>query len=114
MVDGVQSRSLAQAAAATLKLLRSAHKRTLPAKNTTTVTGQLIGRSSARSGLAEAISVLAGMTFSRHFCLVAIAGGACLSHLRYHAPSITGRVSAEGCAVLIRPPPSAHYPRCPH
>src|SRR6516164_11236277 len=69
MVDGVQSRSLAQAAAATLKLLRSAHKRTLPAKNTTTVTGQLIGRTSARSGLAEAISVLAGMTFSRQFCL---------------------------------------------
>src|SRR5580704_13080170 len=43
MVDGVQPKSFAQAAAATLKLVRSAQSRTLPAKNTVTVIGQLIG-----------------------------------------------------------------------
>ena len=44
MVAGVRLNSLAQAAAATLKLLRSAHRSRLPAKKTTTQTGQLIGR----------------------------------------------------------------------
>jgi hypothetical protein len=63
MVDGVQSRSFAQAAAATLKLLRSAHRRTLPAKNTATVTGQLIGRAAARSVAVDAASVVVGMAF---------------------------------------------------
>jgi hypothetical protein len=43
MVDGVQPKSFAQAAAATLKLVRSAHSKTLPAKKTMTVSGQLIG-----------------------------------------------------------------------
>src|ERR1700728_1581632 len=46
MVDGVQPYSLAQAAAATLKLVRSAHNSTLPAKKTVAVTPQLIGRES--------------------------------------------------------------------
>ena len=44
MVDGVQPYSLAQAAAATLKLVRSAHNSTLPAQKTVAVTPQLIGR----------------------------------------------------------------------
>src|SRR5580693_7601581 len=52
MVAGVQPNSLAQAAAATLKLVRSAHSSTLPAKKTTTVTVQLIGRDDDRSVLA--------------------------------------------------------------
>jgi hypothetical protein len=44
MVEGVQLYCFAQAAAATLKLLRSAHSKTLPRKKTITQTGQLIGR----------------------------------------------------------------------
>src|SRR5215472_9528262 len=43
IVDGVQPNSLAQAAAATLKLVRSAHSSTLPRKKTVAVTVQLIG-----------------------------------------------------------------------
>ena len=43
MVDGIQPYSLAQAAAATLKLVRSAHNSTLPQKKTVAVTPQLIG-----------------------------------------------------------------------
>jgi hypothetical protein len=43
MVDGIQPYSFAQAAAATLKLVRSAHNSTLPAKKTVAVTAQLIG-----------------------------------------------------------------------
>src|ERR1700751_5197926 len=64
MVEGVQFKSLAQAAAATLKLLRSAQSRTLPAKNTVTVTGQLIGRAWARGIPVAAEFVLAGIAFS--------------------------------------------------
>ncbi len=58
MVDGVQPYSLAQAAAATLKLVRSAHNSTLPAKKTVAVTPQLIGRESRPFE-----SVLADMAF---------------------------------------------------
>src|SRR6516165_5485009 len=64
MVEGVQFSSFAQAAAATLKLLRSAQSRTLPAKNTITVTGQLIGRTSARGIALAAVSGPAGIAFS--------------------------------------------------
>src|SRR5215475_8013691 len=48
IVAGFQPYSLAQAAAATLKLVRSAHSSTLPAKKTVAVTVQLIGRAVPR------------------------------------------------------------------
>jgi hypothetical protein len=67
MVDGVQPNSLAQAAAATLKLVRSAHNRTLPTKKTMTVTGQLIGRPCEPSRFAD-------MAFLPDFYVL------CLSH----------------------------------
>src|ERR1700751_6074152 len=79
MVDGVQFKSLAQAAAATLKLLRSAHSRTLPAKNTITVTGQLIGRTWPRGTPVAAVSVLGGIVFfSRPSGSVAFKSGAAI------------------------------------
>jgi hypothetical protein len=59
MVDGVQLSSFAQEAAATLKLLRSAHSNTLPAKKAATVVGQLIGRVGVGFAAAAAGSVFA-------------------------------------------------------
>ena len=102
MVDGVQFSSFAQAAAATLKLLRSARSRTLPAKNTITVTGQLIGRTSARGFALAAESGLAGIAF---LSTLSISDTKSDAAIRYflddtpYAPSITGKVSAEGCSV---------------
>jgi hypothetical protein len=64
MVEGVQLSSFAQAAAATLKLLRSAHSSTLPAKNAATVVGQLIGRVGDDFAGAAAGSLFAGIGIS--------------------------------------------------
>src|SRR5580704_16761513 len=63
MVEGVQPNSFAQAAAATLKLVRSAHNSTLPAKKTVAVSAQLIGRVGGRSVLADMV-LLPGLCFS--------------------------------------------------
>src|SRR5580692_6369741 len=63
MVEGVQPNSFAQAAAATLKLVRSAHNSTLPAKKTVAVSAQLIGRVGGRSVLADMV-FLPGLCFS--------------------------------------------------
>jgi hypothetical protein len=64
MVDGVQLSSFAQAAAATLKLLRSAHSNTLPAKKAATVVGQLIGRLGVGFATAATGSVFPGIGIS--------------------------------------------------
>src|ERR1700728_3929308 len=141
MVDGVQPYSLAQAAAATLKLVRSAHNSTLPAKKTVAVTPQLIGRESrpfepvladmaflpeilfVPRPLAGRRKVFDGATqvssrrgehntngwscprvdrcpragARRHFRAGGRTSGAPFGARRY-APSITGRMSAEGCS----------------
>src|ERR1700746_2242270 len=102
MVEGVQFRSFAQAAAATLKLLRSAHSRTLPAKNTITVTGQLIGRVWARGIPVAAGSGFKGIAFSPDRLAQRRSRLSSLFHYFLddtpYAPSITGKVSTEGCS----------------
>src|SRR6516225_4200929 len=101
MVEGVQFRSFAQAAAATLKLLRSAQSRTLPAKNTITVTGQLIWRTSARGFALAAVSGLAGIAYLTTPSISHTKSDAAIRMFLEdtpHAPSFTGKMRAEGCS----------------
>src|ERR1700758_5204739 len=70
MVAGVQPYCFAHAAAATLKLLRSAHSNTLPQKNTMTQTAQGMGRAALRV-LVLAESELTVISPSRHISCAA-------------------------------------------
>src|SRR5579862_7928715 len=100
MVAGVQPYCFAQAAAATLKLLRSAHSNTLPQKNTMTQTVQGMGRAALRV-LVLAESELTVISPSRHIHAPLTA-----TVLLHHAPKgCNGKAASMGRRSTCHPIP---------